>query len=107
MFVWDERDGVLAVGLNVAGLTQREARLLVNMADQIFLGLGARLSQHGAATVLIRAYGSNDCSDHITIPHGGSDRLEHESNDALTPRVAVGSMVEAVTHAIGGEEFLI
>lgn len=107
LLVRAERDGLLAVGLDVASLAQRKARLLVNMADQILLGLGARLGQHGAATILIRAYRSNDCSDHVTIPHGGSDRLKHESNDALTPRVAVGSVVEAVTYAIGGEEFLV
>lgn len=43
LFVCNEAEGVLAVGLNVASLVQGEARLLVNMADQIFLSLGARL----------------------------------------------------------------
>lgn len=42
-FVCNEADGVLAVGLNVASLMQGEARLRVNVADQILLSLGARL----------------------------------------------------------------
>lgn len=53
LFVRDGGNGLLAVGLDVASLLQREAGLLVNMADQIFLGLGARLGQHWAASVLV------------------------------------------------------
>lgn len=53
LFVGDGVNGLLAVGLDVASLAQREARLLVNMADQILLGLGARLGQHWAASVLV------------------------------------------------------
>lgn len=56
LFVWGERNGLLAVGLNVASLSQREVRLLVDMANQVLLGLGARLGQHWATAILVRAY---------------------------------------------------
>lgn len=56
LFVWGEGNGLLAVGLDVASLSQREVGLLVDMADQILLGLRARLGQYWAAAVLIRAY---------------------------------------------------
>ena len=77
------------------------------MADQILLGLGARLSQHWAASILIRAYRSNDCSDHVTIPYCGSNRLEHKGNDALSPGVSVRSVVETVADTVWGQELLV
>lgn len=53
LFVRDEGNGILAVGLNIASLIQREVRLLVDVAHEILLGLGTRLGQHWATPVLV------------------------------------------------------
>lgn len=107
LLAWHEVDGLLAMSLNIESLVQREARLFVNMTYQILLCLGAWLGQHWAASILIRADRSDDCSDHVTILDSGSYRLEHKRDDALSSCVAVRTVIEAVTQTIGRQKLLV
>ena len=88
------------MSLDISRVGKRQIRLLIDVLDQLLLGLLAGLCDDRGVSILVRARCPNDGTDHVSIPHGCRDGLQHNGDNALASGITVGPLVEAVAPTV-------
>lgn len=86
--------------LDISRVGEWKIGLLIDMFNKLLLRVLTRLRQDRSISILIRARGTDDGSDHVTISDGRGDWLEYDGNDALTPGISTCAVVKAVAATV-------